>query len=49
MSQSPVTFLRKRTAPPTPPSLVKFAARERGEMTGDRVSTPTSDQVPDEI
>jgi hypothetical protein len=46
--QSPMTFLRNRIVPKTPPSLVKLAAAASGVSKGEERSTPTRDQVPDE-
>jgi hypothetical protein len=46
--QRPITFLRKRTVPKTPPSLVKLALATAGVTSGAPRSTPTSDHVPDE-
>ena len=40
-------FFRKRTVPPTPPSLVKLAASAGSPTRGDGSSTPISDQVPE--
>ena len=48
-SHSPITLRRYRTVPSTPPSLVKFAARLSSVSTGASSSTPTSDQVPQEM
>ena len=33
--------------PATPPSLVRFACRDAGEITGRGTSRPISDQVPE--
>src|ERR671913_2346194 len=49
MSQSPITFLRKRVLPAKPPSLVKLASIASCVTTGLLASTPTSDQVPLEM
>jgi hypothetical protein len=48
-SHSPATLRRYRTVPATPSSLVKFAVRLASDRTGAVSSTPTSDQVPDEM
>ena len=48
-SHRPITLRRKRIVPSTPPSLVKLAARLSSVSTGRSSSTPTSDQVPDEM
>ena len=48
-TQRPITFLRKRTVPSTPPSFVKSASRASSLSTGASSSSPTSDQVPDEM
>ena len=40
-------FLRKRIVPPTPPSLVKLAARASSLTSGPGNSTPISDHVPE--
>src|SRR5579872_5257950 len=42
-------FFRKRVVPPTPPSLVKFAASAASFTKGADSSTPISDQVPLEM
>ena len=47
-SQVPITLVRKRVRPSTPPSLVKLAARASSVSTGRSSSTPTSPQVPHE-
>src|SRR5688572_4107157 len=47
--QRPITFLRNRTVPDTPISLVKFAEHAADPRRGADRSTPTSDQVPDEM
>ena len=47
-SQVPITLVRKRTRPSTPPSLVKLAARLASVTTGWSSSTPTSPHVPQE-
>ena len=47
-TQSPITFLRNRMVPSTPPSLVKSAGRAASVSTGSSSSRPTSDQVPEE-
>ena len=44
-----MTLRRKRTVPSTPSSLVKLAARAASVVTGAASSTPTSDQVPQEM
>ena len=44
-----MTFFRSRTVPATPPSFVKFASRAAGDSSGSSRSTPTSDQVPEEM
>ena len=44
-----MTFFRKRMVPNTPPSLVKLARAAWEESSGSRRSTPTSDQVPEEM
>ena len=46
MSHSPVTLRSSRKVPPTPPSLVRFAANAASVMTGAFTSRPTSDHVP---
>ena len=48
-SQVPITLVRNRIRPSTPPSLVKFAARASSVSTGWSSSTPTSPQVPHEM
>lgn len=48
-SQNPITFLRNRTRPSTPPSFVKPACRASSVVTGPGSSVPTSDQVPQEM
>ncbi|MEG8035555.1 hypothetical protein QP157_09540 [Sphingomonas sp. LR61] len=48
-NHSPDTFFRNRTRPSTPPSLVQFASRAASDRTGASSSTPTSDQVPEEM
>ena len=45
-SHRPITFLRKRIVPSTPPSLVKLARRAASVSTGSSSSSPTSDHVP---
>ena len=45
----PITFLRKRIVPSTPPSLVKSANRAASVSTGSSSSRPTNDQVPEEM
>ena len=45
----PVTFLRNRIVPSTPPSLVKSANRAASVSTGASSSSPTNDQVPEEM
>ena len=48
-THSPITLRRKRIVASTPPSLVKFASRAASVSTGPSSSTPTSDQVPEEM
>ena len=45
--QSPITFLRNRVVPLTPPSLVKFRRRASGVISGEHYSVPNKDQVPE--
>src|ERR1700730_3631933 len=40
-------FLRRRTVPQTPPSLVKFSLQAASERIGAGVSVPSNDQVPE--
>ena len=44
-----MTLRRKRIRPSTPPSLVKLACWAEPVSTGESSSTPTRDQVPDEM
>ena len=46
-SQRPTTLRSRRTVPPTPPSLVRFAARVTAVITGAGTSRPMSDHVPE--
>ena len=48
-SHSPMTLRRYRMRPSTPPSFVKLARRLSSVSTGCSSSTPTSDQVPQEM
>ena len=48
-SHIPETFLRNRTVPSTPPSLVKPARRASSVATAAGSSRPISDQVPEEM
>ena len=48
-SHSPITLVRKRTRPSTPPSLVKLASRAASVSTGAGSSTPTRPHVPQEM
>ena len=47
-SQVPITLLRNRTVPSTPPSLVRLAARASSVSTGASSSRPARAQVPRE-
>ena len=46
-SHKPAMFFSSRVVPPTPPSLVKFSARDRAVITGAGTSMPSSDHVPE--
>ena len=48
-SQVPITLVRNRIVPSTPPSLVKLAARAASVSTGASSSSPTRPQVPREM
>ena len=48
-THSPITLRRKRIVPSTPASLVKSASRASSVSTGASSSSPTSDQVPEEM
>ena len=47
-SQVPITLVRKRIVPSTPPSLVKLASRASSVSTGMSSSRPARAQVPSE-
>ncbi len=46
-TQSPVMLRSRRVVPSTPPSFVKLCARAASETTGDDISVPSSDHVPE--
>src|SRR5207244_5351176 len=48
-SHRPMMFFKKRIVPPTPPSLVKLHFSTCSLTSGDVISAPISDQVPELI